>query len=536
MIKQLNLTILSLMLIALAGKAQSFKYDFSETTGTTRPSNNAVPVEGGWLTAQSKPSKKVFMAYEVELIHYNTKMEKINSVEIKLKSKRYFALKGLYYAKGEYNLIYGYRDGQFAPELHISGMRINPKDLSIKEEIDLGTVNVKSGYTMLTTISPDLDAFQFEYAIDSSRFFLLASPDQKKKDPKQFAFAVYNPDLSKMYSRNIELDVQARYAEIESTTLDQFGNFYVQRRTIPVEISSSYLDKDHSKYIPEETILTHFSKDGNAGTNLMIGLVDKYVYQTKITLNTQNNKLEIAGTYKNTQFGRLSGIFYCKYDPVSKKVSELVSSEVPQDIATVFANEKLAKIAGKDPGLSLAFNLKNISYRQNGSVDCMLEYQNAELHSMSAGGNAAHSSTYVKHMNYSILNVNIKPDGKMTYTRIPKRQMNTEDNCYLSFFSFYSGNKLILLYNEEKKNLEIDIDEMPKEIYGHKRGTALVAAIIDEQGKLRREVVYEHNEDKYVTLPKYSRMISGNDILITRTKMGKTFQWEFSKIGVLHIM
>jgi hypothetical protein len=129
-----------------------------------------------------------------------------------LKSKRYFALKGLYYAKGEYNLIYGYRDGQFAPELHISGMRINPKDLSIKEEIDLGTVNVKSGYTMLTTISPDLDAFQFEYAIDSSRFFLLASPDQKKKDPKQFAFAVYNPDLSKLYSRNIELDVQARYA------------------------------------------------------------------------------------------------------------------------------------------------------------------------------------------------------------------------------------------------------------------------------------------------------------------------------------
>ena len=110
------------------------------------------------------------------------------------------------------------------------------------------------------------------------------------------------------------------------------------------------------------------------------------------------------------------------------------------------------------------------------------------------------------------------------------------DNSYLSFFSFYSGNNLVLLYNDEKKNLEKKITQMPDDIEPHKRGTVLVAAIVDEKGNLKREVVYEHQDDKYVTIPTSSRMISSNDILLKKVKLGKTFDWESTKIGVLQVL
>ena len=357
-------------------------------------------------------------------------------------------------------------------------------------------------------------------------------PQQDKKDPKQFGFIVFNPDQSKMYVRNIELDVQARYVEIESTTLDQFGNFYVQRRTIPVEVKNSYIDKEYSKYIPEESILTHYSKENPAGSNVVLGLSGKFVYQTKITLSKSSDKLQIAGTYKNMEKGKISGVFYCEYDPQTKRSSGLLSSDIPSDIAEVLTKEKLAKTEGKDPGLSLAFSIHSVSYRPNGTIDCMLEYQNAAERTSRSGG---FESDYIKFYSHSILNVNIGTDGKMIFTRIPKRQTNDGDNSYLSFFSFYKGNNLVLIYNDEKKNLEKEISDMPKEIEPHKRGTVLVAATIDQKGNLAREVIYEHTDDKYVTLPRISRAISNHDILLTKTKTGKTFDWEYNKVGVLHI-
>ncbi|RYG27596.1 MAG: hypothetical protein EOO01_41105, partial [Chitinophagaceae bacterium] len=263
-------------------------------------------------------------------------------------------LRGLYSAKGQINLIYGYKPNRGDNEVLISGIRINPKDLSVIGEVSLGSVKAKN-QGLFSDVKFDPKSFVFDYSIDSSRFYLLTYPEQKKKDAKQFSFTVFNADLSKVYGKDIELDIQSRYAEIESTTLDQDGNFFIQRRTIPVEITSAYIDKEHDKYIPEESILTHYSKTDMAGTDVKIGLTGKYIYQTKIVANKGTNKLDIAGTYKNLEKGKISGVFYCHYDPATKKTDGLISSEIAPDVLDALADEKLAKSGGKDPGLSLAF-------------------------------------------------------------------------------------------------------------------------------------------------------------------------------------
>ena len=536
--KQLFIAFICAFLVHFSSSAQRFKYDFSEVTGRSSPNQNAVAVDDGWLVMQKTFSKRLYsQEVIVEIVRYNKKMEKINTVVIPLKEDKLVHLKGLYRIKGEYNLVYGYKQDKADDEVIISGIRLNPKDLSVKGEVILGSVRtatITGVQALIGAVRFNGASFAVNYSMDSSKFYLLTYPEQKKKDAKQFAFAVFNADLSKVYSKNIELDVQSRYAEIESTTLDKDGNFYVQRRTIPEEVTTSHIDKEHQKYAPEESILTQYSKDDLAGKDILLGLTGKFVYQTKITLNKATNKLDIAGTYKNMEKGKISGVFYCHYDPQTKKSAGLVSSEIPGDIADLLMKEKLAKTTGKDPGLSLAFTINNLGYRPNGSVDCMLEYENAQEQSTSGlGGSRIY---YTKFYSNSILNVNIGTDGKMIFTRIPKRQEDIRDNSYLSFFSFYSGNNLVLLYNDDKKNLEKKITQMPDDIEPHKRGTVLVAAIVDEKGNLKREVVYEHQDDKYVTIPTSSRMISSNDILLKKVKLGKTFDWESTKIGVLHVL
>jgi hypothetical protein len=457
-------------------------------------------------------------------------MERLSSVEVKMKNQAFFLIKGLYAVKGEINLIYGYSEKRFTDEIIISGIRINPQDLTIKGEVTLGNVKAKGDF--YTGVEPLKEFFTINYAVDSSRLYLVTYPIQKKTDPKEFSFVVLNPDLSKLYSREIVLDVQSKFADIESTTLDQFGNFYVQRRTIPIDVKTSAFDKEDQKYVPDESKLTHYSKDEPAGTEMALGLNGKFVHQAKITINKATRQLDIAGTYKNAADGKISGIFYCHYDPRIKKPSGLVSSEVDGSVVEALVGEKLAKNSGKNPGLSLAFTIQNVSYRPNGSVDCILEYQNATQHyNLDAA-----RSIYVRYYNFSILNVNITSSGKMSFTRIPKRQLSPAKD-YHSFFSFYQGNNLVLIYNENHNNLNKALDEMPDEIEPDKRSTVLAAAIINEKGEFTREVIYEHKDDKYVTMPKNSRMISGHDILITKMKESRIGEWyEYSKIGVLHVL
>ena len=535
--KQLLSVFICLSMTVIHAGAQTFKYDFSKSMATAIPNLNAIPVDDGWIIMQKKSGGRLYsMEIVVELVRYNKKMEKIKSVIIPLKEQKFVVLKGLYGAKGECNLIYGYKEKKADDILLLSGIRINPADLSVKGEVSLGSVSTSGKYSIFTGNGGyDEISFAFNYSIDSSKFYLLTYPQQKKKDAKQFGFAILNSDLSKVYERSIELDVQSRYVEIESTTLDNEDNFYVQRRTIPTEDATSYIDKDDLKYAPEETILTHYTKDAASGKDIPLDQPGKYVYETKMTLKKATHKLEIVGTYKATQKGRITGILFCQYDPVTKKISEMKSSPIPGNVLDLLEIDKVAKSSGKDQGLSLAFTVAELTYRPNGSVDCMLEFQNAEERYITSS-NGATGGSYFKFFSNSILNVNISGNGNMIFTRIPKKQKIEDYSSYTSFYSFYRGNQLILIYNDDKKNVDRDLSKAPDEVQPDRRSSVLMAAIIDEKGALRREIIYEHNDDDYVTVPQFSRTISGNNILLTKIKTGKVFEWEATKVGVLNVL
>ena len=261
--------------------------------------------------------------------------------------------------------------------------------------------------------------------------------------------------------------------------------------------------------------------------------------ETKINLNLGNNvvhkmniqnegeKVLVSGLLKKECMSNVSSLFYGYLNTSLNKIEDVKIVNYSAEVIKNVEADGFKPVKNQGEGLSPFFVPKYTFKRDNGSIDIVSEY--TELAFRNAGNGIHYDYSYG-----DIVNANIGIDGKVIFTIVQKDQYNIDQDGYLSFYGFTHKNKLILLYNDFKENLNLKSGEKPKMIkqFGF-RSSVLAQGIIDEKGILMQQQVEGANQNDYIVRPTLINKIN-NNLYWLRSTNERMFSYK-SKIGFLEL-
>ena len=372
-----------------------------------------------------------------------------------------------------------------------------------------------SGKTILGTYSSDSRSDQaepsYKLSADSSKVLLFVEGPDRKKENKQFFIGVFDTNLKTIWKKDIELPIGDRFVSIYDQDVTNDGKVFVAIKHYDKEVTRQSVREDGEK-VPSYTYkLLVYDAENAKVKEISFNLNNQYIQGTKLSYN-KNGNITVAGLYKRKYNGRINGAFYAILDAANAGVKTPTMVPFTPEMITLIDKDNFASDKDSDPGLYSGFKLRHIMNRSNGSVDLVAEYYRLDV--FTNYNPTTHTTTTTYRYTYGdIVNTNISADGKAVFTRIPKNQRLTNSNIFLGYYPIVYGDKLVLLYNDDKDNVERDMEKKPDDVINFKRSIFL-AATIDAKGNVSRQNIYSHLDEDYITVPTAVAKISDTKYLV----------------------
>jgi len=259
---------------------------------------------------------------------------------------------------------------------------------------------------------------------------------------------------------------------------------------------------------------------------LVFALGNKFIQGSKVVCDN-SGEVKIAGFYKSKYNGLITGAFYTTVNEKDLAMSIPQVIPLPDDLVALIDNEGIGSTKEKDPGISRFFKIKYILKRKDESIDLVAEFFNdVSLY------NGISKTTTTTYYSGDILDILIRKDKKIIFTRIPKMQINFS-SYFEGFYPIVYTDKLILLYNDDKDNVEKNILEKPDKVRTFDK-SILMAGIIDSAGNLTRQKIYSHVDQDYITVPESTTKISEGRYLISAIVGNKILNLK-KRFGILMV-
>ena len=163
-------------------------------------------------------------------------------------------------------------------------------------------------------------------------------------------------------------------------------------------------------------------------------------------------------------------------------------------------------------------SVRNILVEADGSVFIALEeyYVVTTTYTDSRGRTTTSTTYYYEDM----LGAKINASGNFEWLRkVPKKQRGSRGRGTMSFKLVSDATGYYFMYLDNKKNLELEEDEVPKYHLDGYGGQVMVSKL-DNQGVLTREIVFDTREEDVMFFPAQFARINRNQF-IGRAKLKK---------------
>ena len=367
--------------------------------------------------------------------------------------------------------------------------------------------------------------FQFEHSRDSSKVIIYHDIPTKRSEAQQAKISIYNDDFDLLWDKKIKFPYESKLYNSIKFDVDKNGNAYL--------LGKRFFEKERDlvKKRPNfEYILEAYTEKGEK--------IDRYQLNDKLKLITDltfevNNKNEIicTGFYTNKTssvggFGStesIQGIVFFKVNNNEKIVEEKTFSKFDLDFITLNETERARRVAQRqdndniqsnDPAL-YSYDFRDVILRSDGGAviiaeQFFVEEINRTVNNFNRGfNNQTFQNTSIYNYNEVIV-VNIRPDGSIQWANsVPKYQSATSVNArrFLSFKNANIGDKIYLIFNEERKVLE-----GANTLF--KNQNALAMAELDKSGTLSIYMVGDNDDLQSIIIPTLTKQISRKELLI----------------------
>lgn len=512
----------SMLLVNSNIKAQNVIFQAGEESKGDAEYEYSVPIEGGFLILRTDKSRGFMAAREkvsTALLVVDNNLNVKQEVPFSVPNADYIGIHGLQKLGNKCYFFYSKREKR-SDETAFCGLEINVQDIMKSREWTMGRFSFEK----------NPPAFSLKISMDSTACLLFVEPSQKKKELQNFYFAVFDNDLQKLWDRNVSLTVESRFLDLYGATCRGKDNVYVNYKHYTEEIKrESIVGNDGSRIPSYTTNLMCFEKGKEQPIEVRLDLGDKFVHSSELIYNHKNGLIEVAGMYKSKHNGNINGIFHAQLDPATNTFKKLPqTSAFPYEMVELLKKDRFASKKESDPGLFIPFTGIDPLVREDGSIDYLMEYRLLTAVTVSNGRT---SYTYLQYTYGSIVNAHIK-DGSVSFTRIPKFQVQTNGAQLLSFYPIEYHNKLLLLYNDDKDNAEKSIDKAPDAIQNFRK-SVMMAAVIDEGDKLTRNIITDvKSSDNFITNFKLMEKITPNSYSITQYRLKGSMHTRFGTLTI----
>lgn len=353
----------------------------------------------------------------------------------------------------------------------------------------------------------------YKLSSDSTKVLLMVKGPRRKKETEKLFLAVFDIDLKKLWSKQIDLGIDQKFVKIHDVDVSNDGKIYLALKHYENETSKETVKDEEGNKVPSYVYKMYVFEDGTAKEKIIrMDFQGLFVQGTRL-INNKEGLVTVAGLYKQKHNGRITGVFYGIIDNKTAEIKNPKIVEFPTSLLELIDKDGFGSTKEKDPGLSMNFLMRHILYRDNGSVDLICEYYKLDV-TTSYNSQTGSSRTYYTYYFGDIVNTNINQNGEVTFTRVPKNQRFLNYSGYLGFTPIIYNDKLVLLYNDDKDNVDRDLEKKPDDVSNFKK-SVFVAATIDMKGNLSRQAIYNHKEEEFITSPREIRRIDVNKYLLT---------------------
>ncbi len=499
--------------------AQSFDVKWGDNTRLNKTFDDAVRVDGGKSIVLRKEYSGGGMFSKVRVkiffLLVNANSEELLEREYEAEEKNTI-YKG--FEKYGNNVFFTYEVYDKESKLTtLYGEKIDPKTLKTLEKVNVGSFESDS--------KSDQAVISLQLSQDSSKVLLLVEAPERKKENRKFFVSVLNTDLKKIWSKEVELPYTQKFIYLMRYSISDDGKVYVSVKHYDKETSKESVKENGSKvpsYVYKILIYAQNAKE----KEIVLSMGENFVDQSILSFNKNSGIVTVGGTYRQKLKGKINGVFYAFLDAKTDVISSPKLVPFDSEIITQIDKDGFASDKEKDPGLDKYFEIVHVAKRPNGSIDLICEYRyfsetyvTQQRGSSGTGLSIGFSTGYWQYSYQygTILNTNIDKNGKAIFTRVPKNQKftirNQKFDAFLSFFPIIYKDNLVLMFNDDKDNVDRDLSKKPDDVMNFKK-SVLAAATIDAKGNLSRQAVFSNDEEDYISLPTRFTKIDDNSIII----------------------
>ncbi len=459
--------------------------------------DNLIKVDDGYLSYEGEADKKVLgpwskiskLTFNVELIKYDTLMNVVKTNALSSYGIKFgFSPSILQKIGNKYYLVaYEYNEEEETVRIKIG--EINQTTLSISNIKELVKFNYKNIGVMKAMAYFDKNKLSFATSPDKTKSLIFWQSGMDNS----FAFSVVDKEMNVLWSKNKLIDIPEDVVVI-STCLDNFGNVYTAYKT------------ESKKLITGHVLICQ-----KAATEKDILVSEDEMYQILLVPSSKANIINVVGNcFGNSEY--ISSVFSSVIDIDKMTLNNYKKFDFELPFVESFAQNGMAFTRknkfGMYPFKMEAFEL------EDGTVDIIGQLTKADTREKFPSSSS--STTLIT--KGSICNVQFKKEAPL-FSRIP---YSTE-----SFQSVGDGfkalpfkNSMIVLYNDHESNLKQDISEKPSNSNDY-RHSILVAATILNNGEVKRELILNLEEDRFIPLPSYFQIVSYAELFIVARKLTK---------------
>ena len=411
-------------------------------------------------------------------------------------------------------------------KLDVSGAKLTASDTKLFETTRLtGDLTTTGLYQFKVD-----NKYKFNYDADGKK--LLVSyrlwPEEKndKKNYDKIGLQVFDDNMKKLWGGEFTMPYTEQIMDNSDISIDGNGNAYMLAK---VYDSEKRKEKDKETGMPAYHYeLLKFVKSSNKIISAILSLDDYFIHETSLVENLQHEMI-IACTYskksnKRSASNGTDGVFLATLDQ-NNKVIKFKNGyyEFPlADLQKFESARTKRKMDKKDDYEAPNLVVRNIAIESDGTVMMVLEeYYKVVNRTFDSRGQVR---TYTTFYYEDIIAGKINAAGQFEWLRkIPKKQKGSTtsfSNAINYNLPGTMGFKLIndatgyyFLYLDNKKNMDITEDEVPK-YHVDGAGGQVVVSKLDNAGVItNKELLFDTREEEVRVYPAKFTRINGSQFI-----------------------
>ena len=371
-----------------------------------------------------------------------------------------------------------------------------------------------------------INKYKFKYDVEKKkllvvyRFHPLERNDKLNYD--KIGLQVFDKQMNKLWSNEYTMPYTEAMMDNSDFSVDSKGNAYLLTK---VYDGNTRNEKDKITGKPGYHFeVFKFTGTSKNFTRTSINVDDYYVDEPNIIENSQHDMI-IAGSYsKKAKVTSTDGIFLATLDQDGKLTKYKNGYyEFPLAEMEKFESARTKrKMEKKEDYENPVLIIRDVVVSADGSVfvACEESFSITNTYWTSNGGSTTRVTFYAE----DIIAAKINPSGQFAWVRkVPKRQKSYSLSDGMGFKLINDTAGYYFMFLDNKKNMELAENEVPK-YHINGKGGQVVVVMLDNNGNMKKELLFDTREEDVAIDPRDFTQFNSNQFIGRVTLKRNVFQ------------